>query len=488
VLYAGAARRVINPPLGTRQAGFRLFGNPVQAVESDLTSTALVLDDGSVQVVLIAIDLPIVGLDIALHAQRPGQEMRERVGEALGIPPSHVLLNTSHTHAGVALPGYATDTPEQILLKGLYKESMIPKLAEAAVEAQSQLQPARVAVGWGESLVGVYRRETVDGHTVLGEVPDHPIDASVGVIRIDDLDGAPIAILFRYSCHPVTMGPLSAVVSSDFPGPARDVVERALGGLAFFLLGAGGNINPRSGIGLEVDCRDTKTRVGLELGAEVLKIAATLRTNTRRGERRQLGNIPNILFAPWEAVRGERDLSIRVAEATIPLDFVELPSLVEAQAILEERRRKTRELSATLAPDWEIRVAEKFEEWAELLVEAVDHRSPTAELFIQVFGIGDELVLAGMNAEPFFESGLEIRARSPFTHTFVLGLTNGTIGYIPRAVDYPPGGWDINASYATPDMICQFHPHPAVLRPDSEERAVRGTLELVQEVASRRAG
>ena len=43
LLHAGAARRAINPPLGTRQTGFRLFGNPVQAVESDLTATAVVL-------------------------------------------------------------------------------------------------------------------------------------------------------------------------------------------------------------------------------------------------------------------------------------------------------------------------------------------------------------------------------------------------------------------------------------------------------------
>ena len=45
-LFAGAARRPINPPLGTRQTGFRLFGSPVQAIESDLTATALVLSDG----------------------------------------------------------------------------------------------------------------------------------------------------------------------------------------------------------------------------------------------------------------------------------------------------------------------------------------------------------------------------------------------------------------------------------------------------------
>ena len=35
-MRAGAARRAVNPPLGTRQTGFRLFGHPVQAIESDL--------------------------------------------------------------------------------------------------------------------------------------------------------------------------------------------------------------------------------------------------------------------------------------------------------------------------------------------------------------------------------------------------------------------------------------------------------------------
>ena len=76
---------------------------------------------------------------------------------------------------------------------------------------------------------------------MLGEVPDHPIDSSVGVIRVDDHNGNPIAVAFRYSCHPVTMGPRSAVASSDFPGVARSVVESSIGGLALFLQGGGGN-------------------------------------------------------------------------------------------------------------------------------------------------------------------------------------------------------------------------------------------------------
>ena len=45
-LYAGAARRVINPRLGTGKPGLRLFGDPIQSIESDLTATALVFGDG----------------------------------------------------------------------------------------------------------------------------------------------------------------------------------------------------------------------------------------------------------------------------------------------------------------------------------------------------------------------------------------------------------------------------------------------------------
>ena len=56
-LLAGAARRSINPLLGTGKGGLRLFGDPIQAIESDLTATALVVGGGTTRVVLLAIDL-----------------------------------------------------------------------------------------------------------------------------------------------------------------------------------------------------------------------------------------------------------------------------------------------------------------------------------------------------------------------------------------------------------------------------------------------
>jgi hypothetical protein len=475
-LHAGAARRTINPPLGIGKIGGRLFGDPIQWIESDLTATALVLSAAGTKVAIVAADLCTV-------ESRHADTLRGDVGDAIGVPPSHVLLNESHDHSAPALPGYYPDWYESEL-KEEYLAGLRHRIVEAAVEADCRLQPARIGTGWGESTIGVYRRETRDGHDVLvlGEVPDHPIDTSVGVIRVDDLDGNPIAVLFRYSAHPVTVGSRSQVASADYPGPARDVLEQNLGGLALFLQGCGGNINPRVGIGYEIDCSDTKNRVGHELGGEALKIAAGIRTNTRAGERRPLGNVPNILFTPWEPVDGDTCTHLAAAETTIALEYIDLPPLEEARAILEQWHATVEEGRAGRTQEWELRVAVKMEAWARRLVAAVEAGGATHELRLQAIRVND-VVIAGMNVETFFETGLEIRARSPLLDTFVLGYTNGSTAYLPRAEDQPEGGWKLGERYALPDQLPQFYPGQVLaLHPGSEQRALEGTLALIRQL------
>ncbi len=62
-------------------------------------------------------------------------------------------------------------------------------------------------------------------------------------------------------------------------------------------------------------------------------------------------------------------------------------------------------------------------------------------------------MIVGIPAEVFFETGSpRIRERSGYTDAFVLGYTNGVVGYLPRAEDYPEGGWKVDATYALPDL------------------------------------
>jgi len=475
-LYAGAARKIINPPIGIKRPGIRLFADPLQAIESDLTATALVLSNQASKVVIIGIDISIISLPVSL-------DIRRQVGEAVGTPASHVLINFSHTHSGPSLPDYIPDSPEEMRIQYAYQDKLIAWLAEVAAEANQQLQPARIGAGWGEANIGIYRRETgPDGRDVLGEDPNVPIDSAVGVIRVDDLEGQTIATLFSYGCHTVTMGPRSKVVSSDFPGPARELVENSLGGLAIFLQACGGNVNPIHGIGYEVDCRDNKNRTGLILGGEVVKVAANIRTNVQRGsERRPLGVIPNILFWPWERVEGDSSTYLGALDEIVQFEFIELPSLEEAEAIHQEWKEKLADAQANDARDWEISVAMRFTNWSAKLVDAVNKGNPPRDAVIQAIRIND-IVLASVSAEAFFETGLAIKAKSPFKHTQFFGFSNGCITYLPRAEDHPAGGWKVRERYAVPDLFFQSYSLPVAFRPETEQMVVERVSNLIQQL------
>jgi hypothetical protein len=216
----------------------------------------------------------------------------------------------------------------------------------------------------------------------------------------------------------------------------------------------------------------------------VLKVAANIRTNRRAGVRRPVGSVPNILLTPWEPVPdGDTCTYLGAVEESVALDYGELPSLAQAQAIHARWQKELDERRARDARDWEIRVAAKMLRWAQSLLQAVEQGNPTFPLNLQALRVND-VVIVGMNVETFFETGLTIRERSPLSDTFVLGYTNGSTSYLPRAADYPEGGWKIDASYAVPDMLFQFYNVPVAFRPDSEGRAIDGTLNLINKLSA----
>ena len=406
-LHAGAARRIINAQPGSPKFGLRLFGEPIQGYESDLTATALVLANSQTKLAIIALDLIVFFNPLA-------NQMRQEVAEMLGIPRSHVMINISHDHSTPVQLSYRAVSPESKYYAEIFENELRRHILAAVEEARQNLQPARVGAGRGEARIGIYRRETApDGRDVLGEVPDRDIDHSVGVVRIDDLEGQPVAILFSYGCHPVTVGPRCHLGSADFPGAAREIIENVLGGKAIFLQGCGGNVNPKWGIGYEVDCRYPKNRLGMLLAGEVLKVAAEINTHVHLGERVPLGNIPNILFHPWVPVDDSRSSLLAAEEELVKLHFVPLPPLEEAQALYDHWSQVKQQKQASGAQDWEIRLASEYEEAYRRTLQAIRDGDPTIDLDVQVLRIGDA-ILAGLNVEPFTETGLKIKALSPF--------------------------------------------------------------------------
>jgi hypothetical protein len=476
-LLAGAARTSINPPLGIKTVGFSAREGVVEQIESEMTSTAVVFSDSDGQHTIA-----ILALDLCNPSIKMTADWRQQIADAIGTTPAHVMINLSHTHSGPPLPGNPPEFCFQADLIQSYYDDLVPRIVESAVTANAQLQPARLAHAEGQSHIGINRRELgPDGYIFLGEDPAKPIDPVVGVVRVDDLDGNPIATLFSYGCHTVVVGPNSKVASPDFPGASREVIEKALGGLSLYLQGGGGDIMPVGGMGWEGDCRDGKDRVGMALAGEVIKVAAGLRTNVTRGERTWLPSLlgPGMTLTPWVPVEGHAAEFLDAVSERIQLDLIPFPPLDEARRLLAERQRDLAEAEAS-GQERRVTIGNRMVAWAERLVKTVqEHASPTAEFEVQALRINDVTFVA-LSAEVFSQTTVELRQRSPFEHTMALGYTNGVLCYLPRAEDYPAGGWRVDDRYKIPDLVFQAYLLPAGLRPDSEQRVVETALGLLE--------
>ena len=473
-LRAGVARRSVDPPLGIRTAGFSAREHVVEGIDEELSVTTLVLEGLGQRVCIAAIDLCMVPQDIAMT-------WRAAVADAIGTQPSHVLINLSHTHSQGALlrtqPEFEDQAELLAGLQGLLEE----RLVDAARAAATALQPARIGAGSGLSTIGVQRRERdADGYIFLGEVPDGPIDPVVGVVRVDDLGGRPIAILAAYGCHTVAVGPRSRLASPDFPGPMRRMVEATLGGTCLFLQGGGGDIMPLWGMSHDEDATDDKDRVGWMLGGEVVRVASSIRTQVERGDH---VNLPSLLgrgvtMRPWVPVTDPSVTALDARSAPVTLDLVPMPDMEEAKRLRAERQA---ELDAAIAGDSDRArtITRHFMAWADRLVAAVEAGERTRTMEVQAIRVND-IVFTAIAAEVFSATTRAIRDESPFTHTIPLGYSNGVLCYLPTAADHPEGGWDVRDRYRIPDLVFQSYLLPVAIAPDSEERirsAVGGMLD-----------
>jgi neutral ceramidase len=468
VLHAGVARVVITPPVGIRMCGYTVQEGVSRGIERELTATALVLSGLQSKVAILAVDI--------LFIQSPHVErIRERIGKRLDIPSDHVLINTSHTHLGPTLPGWGQEAPEQAQLQQRYVEILEESLAGVASVAEEQMRPARLAAGKGSAPLGINRREKLpDGRVIIGENPQGAVDREVDVIRIDDLSGKPIATLMIAGCHTVVLGPRSTVLSPDFVGTARDIVEPATGCLSLFLQGAAGNINPACGIGSGgPEQFDDLKRMGAMLAGETLKVWAQLRTHHRRGPRRVVQSVAAISNWSYELLQPESLDFFCVAARRKPLAMAPLPDRATAEREVTKQRQVLEQ--ARSQPEGVQNVARRLLERAELVLSHVlDGRPVVRELQVWAMRIND-VGLVAVNGEPFAEMSLEVKRRSPLASTFFLGYSNGCLGYLPTPEAFAEGGMEVEESVRNYLL-------PAAFTPEWGPAVVDTSLELLRQL------
>jgi len=409
-LRAGAAEVKITPPVGVDLSGYAAREGPTTGVHDDLWCRAVVLDGGGTRLGLVALDL--LGLDFAIDAA-----IRRQVAEDTGLPPKHLLLNCSHTHAGPAVAELrALGSPNRA-----YVEQLPAWVAEAVAQAMARAAPASLSFGTSPAGVGVNRRErTADDRITIGVSPQGITDEQVRVMPLVGAGGEPVAVLFSYACHGTTLGAENRQVSADWMGAACEQLRGRLDGRALpvFLQGCCGQINPR---------RERRTMAQVaHLGAEMAE-AVVEATGVAR------------------PVRADR-LAAGLTRIQLPLQ--DPPDLQSARADLA---RAEAELAGAQGRDehaYALRALEELASYSRGLVALAERGARGLKLTfaVQAMAIG-ELALVGLSGEVFLEFARQIEAASPFPHTVVLGYTNGCTGYVPTAEAIAEGGYEPEGSF-----------------------------------------
>jgi neutral ceramidase len=382
---AGVATVDLQPPTGIPMAGYdvRYSKGTLDPIEARV----LAMSDGSRTVALVTLDLcytfdPPVLADIRAGVQGSVDE---------------VIFHASHTHSG---PTYAL-APEATKLA-------IPRVVSAIQAAARAMVPVRIGTGFGQVSLGFNRRYLApDGKLEMfwrnetKITTTFPVDPSVGVIRFDRIDGSPLAILVHYSCHPVVFGPDNLNYSADYPGEMRRYIEHEMGGTAFFLQGAPGDINPYyDKTPLIEDAVNVMKQTGQKLGAEAVRVAKAIHT-----------------VAPPDA---------RMQSKTVIVPSRNRWNLEKLSPLIQERYHLDARRSARLLAD--------------------NMQLPVTTLLVRLGGPDQDLAFVGMPGEPFVEFQMQLRARSPLPNSFLIGYTNGYFAYFPTIAAAVRGGYGADST------------------------------------------
>ncbi|CAN5677720.1 hypothetical protein BH09CHL1_BH09CHL1_01810 [soil metagenome] len=436
---AGISRAVITPPMSAPHAswGAQLHVLP-DGVAIDLYATVLVVDDGNERAAFCELEVVIV-------SGEESDAIRAAVGRELGIDPAHVRVSISHNHAGPPPSAWNWTKLGQDALDNYFK--LLPSMVEGAARAaRFAMRPARVGWGRGESHVAFNRRETSPtGRTVTGVNLNGAIDPEVLVLRIDGLDGEPIGSIGGYTMHPTFLGPSNRVISSDWPGQMRKVVEQVTGAPMLFAQGATGDIGPGPK-GFSNDLRALHA-VGGQVGCEAARVYLSIDLPAVRYEhdRVQESGAPLSL---WKAIPLEEEAPVvRARSVTIELPLAEQMTIDEAEGRVAAAQELLDELKAAGAPSSEIEAATFVTKRANMtLFRSTSYYGKTsAKVELHLLQIGP-VVFAGVEGEPFSETGKRIKAESPFPATWFGGYTGGWAGYVPTPEELPRKGYEVDTS------------------------------------------
>lgn len=418
----GVAVRDVTPPLGiyARSWGAALH-DVMDGVHRPFNATAALfkgMSDNAPELALVAVD---IGWFQDLNEER---QVPAIIKQRTGLDAPQLLINMSHTHAGPNMLTSASDKPGLEFVKP-YLAHLANQISDAILEARNKMQESWMTYGYGRCGLAKNRDffDSAASKWACGFNPEGHADDTVLVARVTNDAGKILATLVNYACHPTTLAWDNHLLSPDYIGAMREILEREFGAPALFLQGASGDLGPREDYVGDAAVAD---RNGQQLGYAAAAALTALPPPAQKFVYAGIVSSGADLGA-WEyqpitvdETRASEEISASVLEVALPRK--KFPPVAELTAQYEtETDRKTKE---RIMRSLSIQKA---------LGEGDTHAMP-----LWFWRLGDAAVIAVPN-EIYSSFQENLRAKFPETPLIIMGVTNGTLGYLPPRELYGKG-------------------------------------------------
>lgn len=416
---AGAAQVDITPQGAVPLYGYPLVPRNSTGVNDPLYASAMYLHDGQQSLLLFGTDLIYIPNDMVAP-------IRQQLAEQLMMPIDAILVSASHTHSGPPTRKILMSDegkPSMWPTDEAYCQHVIQLVVEAGLIAAKNAEPAQIALNHADgSQLGTNRRD-----------PNGPSIPQMPVLAARDLAGELIGIMVVCNMHPTVLHEDFTLISGDFPGLARQDLQKNLlkgGKPLIYHMGASGNQSPRHVV------------KGNTL-AECVRLGQVLSDEIQNA----------VLHMQWQ---DHLPLSFKSAPFTLPLR--QMDDMETASAKLVEVENHLEFLRQSNAPATTIRTAEcdwfgaiqrvkmvraKENGVIDKLVEA------NMPAHVQLISIGQSQFIC-WPGEVFVEFAIEVMEHFPQAH--IITNANGELqGYLVTQQALDEDAYESNnAIYASP--------------------------------------
>lgn len=418
-LRAGAAAVDITPADFPQNMPGGFSANMAEKAHDPFHSRALVLCDGATTLAMVVVDNLGAGPEVL-------DEAKAIAAKATGIPAANMLISSTHTHSGPSLNKRSEKA-------AAYWARFVEGVSQSVIKAHAALRPAAAGAAAHPLPEEVFNRrwylkpgkmppnpfgrlDTVKMNP--GASPDvldrpaGPVDPDITIISVQDTKRRQIALFANYSLHYVGGAP-AGQMSADYFGEFARLMPHRLRGdgslVAMMSNGTSGDIN---------NIPFTVTRPPRE-PFEQIRIVAQKAADTAWLAHRKI-----------QQHRSDAPLGMRQREVTLKYRRPSAQDIAAAKAVLAIKDKEAIEKLPRLAQNY-----------AGSVVSAAERKEEAITVQLQAIRIGD-LAVCGIPFEVFVEIGLDLKKRSPFPQTMVIGLANGRHGYLPTPEHHKLGGYE----------------------------------------------